>query len=262
LTLADPQRVFHRILVGVDASEASAEACRQAVRLVEPSGRIELVAVVHVAQAAHAGFLSSHAARELEQEAAAALERARALAGADAGHHLLSGAPETCLSGAIADLGATLVAVGTHERRRAAGIVLGGVTATMLHEAPCSVLVARAPADADGFPRSVTVGIDGSEPSLQALEVARALARRLDVTLQVLVALGGKGVDLERAQTAAPDLESVEAKPLEALVEAGAHTDLLVVGSRGLSGLRALGSVSERAAHQAASAVLVVRPPR
>jgi nucleotide-binding universal stress UspA family protein len=38
-------------------------------------------------------------------------------------------------------------------------------------------------------------------------------------------------------------------------------SDLLVVGSRGLHGIRALGSVSERVAHKAPCSVLVVRPP-
>jgi len=36
--------------------------------------------------------------------------------------------------------------------------------------------------------------------------------------------------------------------------------DLLVIGSRGLHGFRALGSVSEKVAHRAESSVLVVRP--
>jgi nucleotide-binding universal stress UspA family protein len=35
--------------------------------------------------------------------------------------------------------------------------------------------------------------------------------------------------------------------------------DLLVVGSRGLQGIRSLGSVSERVAHEARCSVLVVR---
>jgi nucleotide-binding universal stress UspA family protein len=43
------------------------------------------------------------------------------------------------------------------------------------------------------------------------------------------------------------------------LVEAAAGADLLVVGSRGLHGLRALGSVSERVAHRASCSTLVVR---
>ena len=40
-------------------------------------------------------------------------------------------------------------------------------------------------------------------------------------------------------------------------IEAGG--DLIVVGSRGLHGLRALGSVSERVAHGAKASVLVAR---
>ena len=46
---------------------------------------------------------------------------------------------------------------------------------------------------------------------------------------------------------------------MPALVEASRDADLLVVGNRGLHGLRALGSVAERVAHQAACSVLVVR---
>jgi len=37
--------------------------------------------------------------------------------------------------------------------------------------------------------------------------------------------------------------------------------DLIVMGARGLKGTKALGSVSERVAHKAASSVLVVRSP-
>jgi nucleotide-binding universal stress UspA family protein len=51
--------------------------------------------------------------------------------------------------------------------------------------------------------------------------------------------------------------------PLDALATASAETDLLVVGSRGLHGIRALGSISERIGHLAHSSVLVIRePPR
>ena len=46
---------------------------------------------------------------------------------------------------------------------------------------------------------------------------------------------------------------------MSALVEAAADADLLVVGSRGLHGFKALGSVSERVAYEAACSVLVVR---
>jgi nucleotide-binding universal stress UspA family protein len=45
-----------------------------------------------------------------------------------------------------------------------------------------------------------------------------------------------------------------------ALVAASQEADLLVVASRGLRGVRALGSVSERVAHQAHCSLLVYRP--
>jgi hypothetical protein len=48
--------------------------------------------------------------------------------------------------------------------------------------------------------------------------------------------------------------------PVRAFVEAATPEDLIVVGSRGLHGPRALGSVSERVAHRAPCSVLVVRP--
>jgi len=48
------------------------------------------------------------------------------------------------------------------------------------------------------------------------------------------------------------------AQPVAALVGPSPAADLVVVGSRGLHGLRALGSVSERVAHRAHCSVLVV----
>jgi len=54
-------------------------------------------------------------------------------------------------------------------------------------------------------------------------------------------------------------LEVDEREPVEALLDAAGRCDLLVLGARGLRGVRALGSVSERVAHRASSSVLVVR---
>jgi nucleotide-binding universal stress UspA family protein len=49
--------------------------------------------------------------------------------------------------------------------------------------------------------------------------------------------------------------------PVDALVDAADDCDLLIVGSRGLHGLAALGSVAERVAHRARCPVLIVRMP-
>jgi nucleotide-binding universal stress UspA family protein len=61
---------------------------------------------------------------------------------------------------------------------------------------------------------------------------------------------------VDRRQEDLPD------EPVQALVSAAADADLVVVGSRGLHGLKAIGSVSERVAHEARCSTLVVREPR
>jgi nucleotide-binding universal stress UspA family protein len=68
-------------------------------------------------------------------------------------------------------------------------------------------------------------------------------------------------VDREAVAALAPRREELPDDPVKALVTASADADLLVVGSRGLHGLKALGSVSERVAHQAHCSTLVVRAP-
>jgi nucleotide-binding universal stress UspA family protein len=50
--------------------------------------------------------------------------------------------------------------------------------------------------------------------------------------------------------------------PADVILDTAARegVSLVVLGSRGLSGVRALGSVSERVAHRARCSVLVARP--
>ena len=130
----------------------------------------------------------------------------------------------------------------------------------LIHRAPCSVLVVRQAKD--GFPRRIVVGVDGSVESAAAYAAARYLAERFDAELHPLVAWGGKGVN-ERLVAAITDGEHEDRPeaPAHALTDAAERADLVVVGSRGLHGLRALGSVSERVAHSAACSTLVVREP-
>jgi nucleotide-binding universal stress UspA family protein len=98
--------------------------------------------------------------------------------------------------------------------------------------------------------------------SAAAYAAARYLAERFDAELHALVAWGGKGVN-ERLVTAITEGEHEDDHdpPAGALRHAADRADLVVVGSRGLHGLSALGSVSERVAHTAACSALVVREP-
>ncbi len=251
--------VFDRILVGVDETPASLEAVRQAERLRPSDATLRLVCAVNLAPAVSAGWAAGRLVEELEREAGEALRRAQALVPHATGA-LLEGSPVVSLLREIDRFGASLVAVGTHGTSRPEGILLGGVTTTLVHEAPCSVLVARPAAAADRFPRAVGVGVDGSPPSLAAAAAAADVAARLGVPLRTVVSVRGKGVDAEAVRQAFPDVEVArEEDPVHALATLSREVDLLVVGSRGLHGIRALGSVSERVAHRAACSVLVVR---
>jgi nucleotide-binding universal stress UspA family protein len=73
-----------------------------------------------------------------------------------------------------------------------------------------------------------------------------------------VLALDGHA-DVDEARRIAPGLEERPGKPVAELVAVSGDADLLVLGSRGLRGVKALGSVSERVGHQARCPVLVVR---
>jgi nucleotide-binding universal stress UspA family protein len=252
--------MFERIVVGVEGSPAGFEALRQAKRLLGPGGRLIALTVVTPEEAVHAGFDALRLADRLwteAREARAQAERDLAdLPGAQA--RLVHGRPISALLDAADHEQADLVVVGTHGSSRAAGILLGSVATAMLHRARCPVLVARPSADPDTFPHSILVGDDGSAAAGEAVAAGELLAERLGASVRTLTATGGKR--LTRTSSAKP-AQTWDARPaVDALVAASEEADLLVVGSRGLHGLGALGSVSERVAHRASCSVLVIRP--
>jgi nucleotide-binding universal stress UspA family protein len=251
--------LFRHVLVGIDGTAPSFEACRQVARLAEPDTAVDLVAVVHLAEAVHAGMDAPHVADELEREAEQALVEAQRIFEGRAVARSLNGFATATLHHEVERRGATLLALGSHGHRRLTEILIGGVAGELLHLAPCSVLIARPAADADAFPRAIVVGFDGSDSALAAVDEAAALAARMGSELRVVAARRGKHIDEGAIRSARPDAAVVDLHPVEALVAASSAADLVVVGSRGLHGPRALGSVSERVAHQARCSVLVVR---
>jgi nucleotide-binding universal stress UspA family protein len=140
----------------------------------------------------------------------------------------------------------------------------------------------------------IVVGVDGSEPSKEALHWALGEARLRQATLRAIYAwlypnVGGRGyippelldravlsrsaqAKLDAAVTEVAgtspgvDLERtvVEGPTARVLVEAGEEAELLVVGSRGHGGLAGLllGSVSQQCVHHAACPVVIVHPPK
>lgn len=252
---------FNRVVCFVDGSPDGLEALRQAATLRAPDGELVGVVPLDLGLAAEAGFEATLAAAQLEEEAEQARDdAAAALAGIPSAEvKIVSGRPGAVLRAVAEHRRADLLAIGRHGSSRRRGLIVGSLVTEMIHEAPCPVLVTRTPAAGEPWvPRTLTVGIDGSACSLEALDVARALGEWLGARVRLLAATGGKRVeadDLERLG----DVELDERRPVDALVAASEDSDLVVVGCRGLHGLASLGSVSERVAHRAASPVLVVR---
>jgi nucleotide-binding universal stress UspA family protein len=253
--------IFERVVCGVDGTPEGLTAARQGARLVEDDGRLVLVTVVETATAVHGGWAATALADQLQADAEQALEEARAEIAAirELETRLVDGALLPAFNSELDRAQATLVCVGTHRRRRAGGVLIGSLPSVLLHDAPCAVLVARTPEGEAVFPSSIVAGIDGSQPSSAALEVAGLLAERFGAALRLVAAAGGKGVDMDAVVADHPAAEIGSGKPVDVLVEAAKSADLLVLGSRGLHGLRSLGSVSERVAHTVGCSVLVVR---
>lgn len=273
--------VFERIIAAIDGTRAGFEAGRQAARLLAPGGELLLVAVADPALAifnrwgpgpivrtegAPGGEVLALASERLDglaEESLAAMRRQ--LTTFDRVREIVveGQAWDELRNVALAE-GADLVALGSHGGRRLMGAALGSTATELLHASPCSVLVARPPFDPGAFPSRLVVGVDGSAPSLAALDLGReiAIAGGASTDAYVLEARGS-GIDTTVLERLAQPLrvEYRHIRPVEALVEAAAEADLVVLGARGLSGSRALGSVSERVAHRANSSVLVVRAP-
>lgn len=252
--------IFGRVLVGIDGSPESVEAARQAATLAH--GPVTLLAAYDLVRGLVGGVGPATPAMvdeaALRATAEERLELARDALGGTAAMKVGEGRPWDLLLHEIDRAGSTLVAVGSHGHSRPVGIVIGSTATELIHKAPCSVLVARPALGA--FPRRIVVGVDGSDESLAAYDVAQALARRFEARLTPVVASLENEIDPDAIeQQVGMRVQSVFDYPVDALVSASTENDLVVVGSRGLRGLRALGSVSEQVAHQAASSVLIVR---
>jgi nucleotide-binding universal stress UspA family protein len=189
---------------------------------------------------------------------------------------------------------ATLVAVGSRGLGPIASTLVGSVSSEVVDKAPCPVLVARSRSI-----RKILFATDGSrhaevaEQVLASLPVARQVPVRVVSVAQVIrpLAVGiaptmygrvyAAQAEYEaasrtaRAEVAASSVTRLRSSGIEASAElrvgdpAGevldaAHAfqaDLIVVGSRGQTGLRrlVLGSVARRVLHHSSASVLVVR---
>jgi nucleotide-binding universal stress UspA family protein len=260
-----PTRIFSRVLVGVDGSPEGFEAARQAARLHDITGELALLSAWILPMPADSAGMAIPYATDpapsllrAEEAVAAAKEQVAAITAATA--IVTEGTGWDALLREGRRRSSTLIAVGSHGLGRALGVLFGSTATELVHKAPCSVLVARLAGDE--FPRTIVVGVDGSPESAAAYAAARRLAKRFGAKLWPVVAHGGKEIDRRKvAEIIDQRYEELQDEPVTALVAAAAEADLVVVGSRGVHGLKSLGSVSERVAHRARCSTLIVREP-
>lgn len=262
----DSQRMFRSVLCGVDASEQSMVAVRQAVAVAAEDAKCWALSSWDPGVGMAAGMAALDVMQQLREESRAALVRTTD-AFPSVNPILMRGRDVAALLSGIATLEADLVAVGSHGTSRPAGVVFGSVASAMAHYAPCSVLIAREPPAAE-FPGLIVHANDGSPESLEAAHVAGSLAARYGstaVTLHVGETQGRgvaeEAVALMEVSGLEPVMRTEQGSPHRRIVEVAndVGASLIVMGSRGRTGLAALGSVSERVVHHASCSVLVVR---
>jgi nucleotide-binding universal stress UspA family protein len=259
---------FGRIVCGIDASHSSPVAAEQAIAL---SGAGTALVFVCVRDERGAG--ATHQATITTERARTALERAVEAAheaGVDASAEILLGddaAPVLLDEASRSDL----LVVASHGLSRAAAISLGSTAAAAVHGAQVPVLVARRPPEGVAFPRKILVASDGSPEAGRAVEVAARIAQAHQSGVYLLTVerrrhgdpsrIAAETADLSAALGHEPTVIREHGKPSERVVELAVREriSLVVLGSRGLTGIRALGSVSERVAQDASCSVLVAR---
>lgn len=189
-----------------------------------------------------------------------------------------------------------LVVLGTHGRRGVRRTLLGSVAEEVVRLAPCPVLTVRGEGDEAFALRAVLAAVDFSDGSRVALEQAARLAEVYGARLHLIhvaeevpvpafydaglvsvyaysPGFNERALDHLQAFTKEVVGETLDS-PVAYHVETGSPAarivktveetgaDLVVVGTRGLTGLRRLllGSVAERVLRLASVPVLVARP--
>lgn len=180
-----------------------------------------------------------------------------------------------------------MVVLGSTHRGRVGRVCPGSLGERVLSEAPCAVTVAaRGLADRSFSFGTIAVGFDGSKQAQVALRTAIDLAERTGASLRILAVLdtnlasGAEGrppseekarVERRLAHAVKHARQSVEAEgqmlygtPSHAIPEAAEGADLLVIGSRGHSGVARrllLGSVAARVTRTAPCPTLITASP-
>ncbi len=294
-----------RVLIAYDGSPGSDEAVALAAALNWPAGsELRLVAVVEPAWT-HVGPPPGivpapevdAAIAGMHEERVASASRALAAAERETTGVVLYGRPATVLVDEAASFAADLVVAGSRGQGRIARLLLGSVSAELVDNAPCPVLVART----DRL-NSVVLAVDGSVAATEAESLVSTWQIFQDLPIHVLSvtdmmepvqfglaparyhsAAAEHAARFQEAQETHTRIANETADRLRAAGRAaeptmriGAAADeildlasetgatLIVVGSQGRTGFdrMVLGSVARNVLHGGLASVLIVRERR
>ncbi len=261
---------FRDILCAVDGTLGSTAAVKLAASLAGPDGHLTLLAVTAVkgsgpyetadispARAEHLLSRAKRIAQEAGLPATAVIDP--------------RGPAEEIILERAAEH--ELLAIGPPATSWLTGMIIGGVTATVLSRFTTPMLVVRRPFIDSLRARQILVASDGEEGSDRLVELAARLGQSQEARVTLVNALGAESKlnpraiqaqakALKRALPGAGEPHIEPGKAWDVVLDAARSNDaaLIVIGSRRLGGVRALGSVSRRVVHEAPCAVLVVPP--
>jgi nucleotide-binding universal stress UspA family protein len=283
---------MHKIIVGVDGSEASRQATSWALAEADVHGwgvrAVMAWGWVDQRRTALGETFDPGYSEEAASDTLAGYLEASVGSRADEIERLVvAELPARAL--VEASRSAALLVVGARGLGGFGGLLLGSVSRRCLDNAACPVAVVRDGDQPHERTQRVVVGVDGSPGAQQALRWALDEAIARPATLEVVHAwqpplMGGYPItalsdpaayqlaaaeELRAALTSvgeaasAPGVEQslVQGSAAAALIDASARADLVVVGAHGRGALHGaiLGSVSQQVAVHATSAVVVVR---
>jgi nucleotide-binding universal stress UspA family protein len=268
---AGSKSVFTNILCAVDGTRSSTAAVETAASLAGPDGHLTLLAVTAVSGSG--AYTTADISPSRVEQVLSHAEQIAEEAGVRSTTVVDPGSPPVDV---ILERAAEhdLLAIGAPATSWLGEMLVGGVANTALGRFTTPMLVVRQQSSGPLRGRRILVASDGEEGSERIVELAGRLGESLGAQVTLVNALGAESkMNPRPIQAQQQALRKVlpnagepciePGKAWDVIVDAAKSTDaaMVVIGSRRLSGVRALGSVSRRVVHDAQCSVLVVSPP-
>lgn len=267
---------LEKLLVATDRSSFSEGAVREAIHFAKQcSSSLYIVSIMETNPEYET--MSANVFKKEEDEAIEHLESLKkrvSQEGLSCQTTLLHGNdPYRLIVAAAAEKNVDMIIIGRRGRTGLMKVLMGSVTAKVIGQAPCKVLVVPKAARIEY--KKLLLATDGSENSIAAASEALGIAKRYGSNI-IAVSVANLDRELENAKADVGRLVEIAQKdgmPVEALTPVGnpadiivetaggRAVDLIVMGSYGKTGLRKLllGSTTERVIGHAACAVLVAK---